>query len=182
MPVPGLLAAPAVKELAVLVGAAIIVMAPAIKNAAEALGKGLSQMADAIKESLSKSEPKAEEQCPEEAGEQEGAEEETSGQESSAQEGSEKEIARQKQDGHIKDTPQHKNRVKQGKPTSTFDDAAQADRLTQEAWKKGKPVEGRPNVRDHDFGRRVGTNPNGEAATKVRVHEDGAGRIHGHPK
>lgn len=91
-------------------------------------------------------------------------------------------IADQKQDGHVKGTPQHGNRVKSGKPTSTFDgDRVEADRLTQEAWKKGTPVPGRPGVRDYDFGRRIGTGPNGDGQSKVRVHQDGQGRIHGHP-
>lgn len=92
------------------------------------------------------------------------------------------EIAGQKQDGHVKGTPQSKNREKQGKPTSTFDgDRQEADDLTQEAWQKGTPVPGRPNVKDHDFGRPVGTGPNGGRQTKVRVHQGNDGRIHGHP-
>lgn len=91
-------------------------------------------------------------------------------------------ISRQKQDGHIRQTPQHQNRVKQGKPTSTFNgDAAEADRLTQEAWARGTPVPGRPGVRDHDFGRPIGTGPRGGNQSIVRVHQDADGRIHGHP-
>lgn len=91
-------------------------------------------------------------------------------------------ISRQKQDGHIRGTPQNENRLKQGKPTSTFDgDAAQADELTQEAWEKGKPVPGRPGVRDYDFGHRIGEGPDGGGQSTVRVHEDATGRIHGHP-
>lgn len=82
----------------------------------------------------------------------------------------------------MKGTPQNKNREKQGKPTSTFNgDREEADELTQEAWQKGKPVPGRPNVKDHDFGRPVGTGPNGGSQTKVRVHQGNDGRIHGHP-
>lgn len=92
------------------------------------------------------------------------------------------EIADQKQDGHVKGTPQNKNRLKQGKPTSTFNGTREeADQLTQEAWEKGKPVPGRPNVREHDFERPVGTGPNGGSQTRVRVHQDTEGRIHGHP-
>jgi hypothetical protein len=169
---------PAVEELAVLAAAAIVAVSPIMKNAAEGIAKGLSAMADGIKEKLSKSEPKAAESCPEDADEQDDANDTPPAEETES-----KEIARQKQDGHVKDTPANKNRLKQGKPTSVFDGGPEeADELTQEAWKKGTPVEGRPNVRDYDFGRRVGTNPNGEPATRVRVHEDSAGRIHGHPR
>ncbi len=92
------------------------------------------------------------------------------------------EIARQKQDGHITGTPQHQNREKAGKPTSVFDDPRKADDLTQEAWEKGEQVDSKLHgVREYDFGTRVGTGPSGEAQTKVRVHQDSRGRIHGHP-
>jgi hypothetical protein len=92
------------------------------------------------------------------------------------------EIARQKQDGHIRGTSQNRNRIRQGKPTSTFNgDQAEADRLTQEAWTTGTPVPGRPGVRDHDFGRLIGTGPKGGNQSTVRVHQDANGRIHGHP-
>ncbi|MGC9269884.1 hypothetical protein [Acidiphilium sp.] len=94
----------------------------------------------------------------------------------------EPEISRQKQDGHIKGTPQNENRLKQGKPTSTFDGSKEdADQLTQEAAKKGQPVPGRPGVKDWNAGRRIGTGPNGGGQDVVRVHEDSQGRIHGHP-
>jgi uncharacterized Zn-binding protein involved in type VI secretion len=91
-------------------------------------------------------------------------------------------IARQKQDGHVGGTPQNSNRIKQGKPTSTFDgDQAEADALTQQAWAQGSPVPGRPNVREFDFGRPIGTGPRGGRQSRVRVHQDADGRIHGHP-
>ena len=91
------------------------------------------------------------------------------------------EISRQKQNGHIRDTPQHRNRVRSGKPTSTFDGSADsADELTREAWRNGSPTD-RPNVRDYDYGRRIGTGPRGGGQSRVRVHMDGQGRIHGHP-
>ena len=91
-------------------------------------------------------------------------------------------ISRQKQDGHIAGTPQNRNRVSQGTSTSTFDgDAAEADALTQEAWNKGTPQPKRPNVREHDFGRRIGKGPNGGGRSIVRVHRNAAGEIHGHP-
>jgi hypothetical protein len=91
-------------------------------------------------------------------------------------------INRQKQAGHIKDTPQYKNRVKSGKYTSSFDDPAAADQLTSEAWAKGSPVEGHPESREFDFNRKVGTGPNGEPQTKVRVSMDKKGSIHGHTR
>jgi WXG100 family type VII secretion target len=87
----------------------------------------------------------------------------------------------QKQAGHVKGTPQYTNRVKQGKPTSAFEDAQSATQLTQEAWQKGSPVAGRPNVRDHDFGRPIGSGPRGGSQSRVRVHQDAKGQIHGHP-
>ncbi|WP_369657131.1 hypothetical protein [Variovorax sp. V213] len=91
-------------------------------------------------------------------------------------------ISRQKQNGHVKGTPQNTNRIKQGKPTSTFSgDAAEADRLTQEAWQKGTPVPGRPGVRDYDFLQPIGTGPKGGGQSIVRVHQDASGNIHGHP-
>jgi hypothetical protein len=91
-------------------------------------------------------------------------------------------ISRQKQSSHVKGTPEYKNRVKQGKPTSAFDNWEDAEKYTQEAWEKGKPVPGQPNKRDYDFGHPVGTGPNGGTQSIVRVHQDQAGRIHGHPK
>jgi hypothetical protein len=90
-------------------------------------------------------------------------------------------ISPQKQAGHIRGTPQYNNRIKAGKPTSAFSDASSAERLTADAWQRGKPVPGRPNVRDYDFGRPIGTGPNGGTQTRVRVHIDKQGRIHGHP-
>lgn len=91
-------------------------------------------------------------------------------------------ISRQKQAGHVKGTPQNKNRIKQGKSTSSFDSWEDAEKYTHEAWDKGKAVPGRPGVRDHDFGQRVGDGPNGGSQRSVRVHQDSKGDIHGHPK
>ena len=90
-------------------------------------------------------------------------------------------ISPQKQAGHIRSTPQYQNRLHQGKPTSYFDDAETAAQLTQEAWQKGEPVRGRPTVREYDFGRLIGTGPHGGKQTRVRVHMDSQGRMHGHP-
>ncbi len=91
-------------------------------------------------------------------------------------------FSRQRQNGHIAGTPQNKLRLKQNTTTSTFDGSpAEADALTQEAWRKGTPRPARPDIRDHDFGRRIGTAPNGDGQSTVSVHQDEAGRIHGHP-
>jgi hypothetical protein len=91
-------------------------------------------------------------------------------------------IARQKQDGHIAGTAQNTNRLRQGKPTSTFDGTAdEADALTREAWERGSPVPDRPDIREYDFGRPVGKGPNGGGQSVVRVHKDQKDRIHGHP-
>ena len=90
-------------------------------------------------------------------------------------------INRQKQNGHVKGKPQNNNRAKVGKPTSTFDNVEDADRLTQEAWENGKPLPGKPNVREHDFGRPIGTGPKGGSQSRVRVHQNAKGEIHGHP-
>lgn len=91
-------------------------------------------------------------------------------------------INQQKQAGHIKDTPQYNNRIKQGKVTSSWDTGNNPDELTIEAWKKGTPVPGRPQMKEYDFGRQVGTSSNGNPLTKVRVSQDGGGEIHGHPR
>ncbi len=95
--------------------------------------------------------------------------------------GTKPEISVQKQAGHIPGTPQNANRRKQGKPTSAFFGEKSGAQLTQVAFEKGKPVPGRPNVREHDFGVSIGTGPNGGMQTRVRVHQDSKGRIHGHP-
>jgi len=90
-------------------------------------------------------------------------------------------ISAQKQAGHIPGTPQNANRLKQGKPTSSLFGGKSGNHLTQQAFEKGKPVPGRPNVREHDFGVSTGTGPNGGMQSRVRVHQDTKGRIHGHP-
>lgn len=87
----------------------------------------------------------------------------------------------QKQAGHVPGTPQHANRVSQGKATSTFFGARSGEKATRIAHERGAPVPGRPNVKEYDFGRSVGTGPRGGMQTRVRVHEDQNGQIHGHP-
>jgi hypothetical protein len=90
-------------------------------------------------------------------------------------------IARKQQDGHIKGTPQYRERLKQGKPTSRWDDPAEADPLTREAWRNGTAVRGRPRVREWDAGRRIGADPDGGSLTHIRVSRDKQGRIYGWP-
>ena len=90
-------------------------------------------------------------------------------------------LAIQKQAGHIRGTPQNINRIKQGKPTSTFFGKRSGDELTQRAFKDGKVVAGRPNVKEYDFGFSVGTGPKGGMQSRVRVHQGSNGKIHGHP-
>lgn len=50
-------------------------------------------------------------------------------------------------------------------------------KLTQEAWVKGKVIKPDGSVKIHDFHKPVGAN--GE--TKVKVHMDKKGEIHGYP-
>jgi RHS repeat-associated protein len=96
--------------------------------------------------------------------------------------GGEPTINKQKQAGHVAGTPQHANRIKQGKATSTFFDAAQADAATLEAWRKGTPLTPEGTLRLHDFGRAIGTGPEGGGyQTQVRVSLDKSGQIHGTP-
>jgi len=91
-------------------------------------------------------------------------------------------INSQKQAGHVPGTPQNVNRVKQGKPTSTFFGQQSGEMATQIANERGAPIPGRPNVKEYDFRTAVGVGPNGGAQTRVRVHTSPkTGEIHGHP-
>lgn len=90
-------------------------------------------------------------------------------------------IARKQQDGHIKGTPQYRERLKRGRPTSRWDDPAGADPLTREAWRHGTAVRGRPRVREWNAGRRIGAGPDGGSLTHIRVSRDQQGRIYGWP-
>ncbi|HSV68027.1 MAG TPA: hypothetical protein VLJ59_19315 [Mycobacteriales bacterium] len=87
----------------------------------------------------------------------------------------------QQQQGHIFGTPQYKRRLADGKPTSYFHDERSANKYTYEAWYKGKPVKGDPRKREHDFGHPVGVGPKGGTQSRVRVHMDNKGEVHGHP-
>jgi RHS repeat-associated protein len=90
-------------------------------------------------------------------------------------------VSFQRQAGHIKGTPQHALRIKQGKPTSTFFDRESGLNFTREAWVKGTPIGSQENMRLYEFGRPVGVGPRGGYQTQVRVSIDAKGRIHGSP-
>ena len=90
-------------------------------------------------------------------------------------------INEQKQAGHEAGTPQNDNRINQGKPTSTFKDAKEGRDLTQDTHATGTTDPKFPNQKTKDYGRSVGTGANGGDQTRVRVHEDSRGKIHGHP-
>ncbi len=94
------------------------------------------------------------------------------------------EIDRQRQNAHIKGTKAHANRAKQGKFTSVFVSGPKfADKLTQSAFQRGKPVNNNPNVRDFDFGFPVGKAPGRPGfQTSVRASlNPSTGKLHGHP-
>lgn len=94
-------------------------------------------------------------------------------------------INSQKQNGHIRGTPQYHNRRSAGKPTSTWaGDESFANTHTYEAWYRGTPHPQRPEVRTYDFGPNhvTGYSPQGQPQHQVRVHMDNDGSIHGHPK
>lgn len=85
-----------------------------------------------------------------------------------------------KQREHIYGNRAYVNRVKQGTPTSAFYDLPSALRYTKEAWNRGTPVRGNPNVRELEFGHPVGIGPRGEGTqSRVRVHRGRKG-IHEH--
>ncbi|MCC9312500.1 type IV secretion protein Rhs, partial [Kitasatospora sp. RB6PN24] len=90
-------------------------------------------------------------------------------------------VSRQKQDQHVAGTKEYQKRIADGTPTSVFRNRAEADAYAQHAWDNGTPVPGRPHQRDYEYGKPVGRGPNGGWQTKVRVHQDQAGKIHGHP-
>lgn len=92
---------------------------------------------------------------------------------------------RQQQQAHIFGTKDYKNRIKQGTQTSYFDNQADSDKYTKEAWEKGTVVPNAdPNltVKEYNFGFRVGSDyyKNGPQ-TWVRVIQDKDGLLHGYP-
>jgi hypothetical protein len=88
-----------------------------------------------------------------------------------------------KQRQHVPGTPEFKQRKQRGQQGSAWNgDERYANEHTYEAWNKGKPVPNRPGKKDHDFGETVGHTADGRPQTKVRVHMDQSGQIHGHPK
>jgi hypothetical protein len=92
-------------------------------------------------------------------------------------------INRQKQAGHIAGTPQNKNRIKQGTPTSSFYGKKSGEIITQKTWREGTIVKKNKaeTVKELEFGVSVGTGPKGGSQTKARTHQDAKGELHGHP-
>ena len=90
-------------------------------------------------------------------------------------------INEQKQAGHTPGTPQNANRPAQGNPTSTFFSKAEGETLTQDTHQTGTPAPNRPGLTVKEYGRPVGTGPRGGTQSRVTVHQDSAGQIHGHP-
>ncbi|WP_110945320.1 hypothetical protein [Paenibacillus phocaensis] len=76
-----------------------------------------------------------------------------------------------KQGKHV---PGHGNNVS---TKSQWPSGQNGVQLTQQAWMKGTPVKADGSVKTYDFGKPVG--PNGE--TRVKVHIDSKGNIHGYP-
>jgi hypothetical protein len=91
-------------------------------------------------------------------------------------------VSKQKQNAHVVGTVEYQRRVDRNEPTSAFDSYAEAEKYSRYAWEHGTPVAGDPNRRDYTFNKPVGRGPKGGWQTTVRVHMDGSGRIHGHPK
>jgi hypothetical protein len=92
---------------------------------------------------------------------------------------------RSQQRSHVFGTREYDNRIKQGKPTSYFENEADMAKYTKEAWDKGTLVPTtNPGeiIKDYDFGFRVGYDyfQNGPQ-TIVRVVQDSQGNIHGFP-
>lgn len=90
-------------------------------------------------------------------------------------------VNRQQQAGHVSGTPQHLNRVKQGKPTSTFFGPKSGEMLTKKTWETGKPVPGRPQMKERAYPISTGVGPSGGFQKSVRVSMNKRGEIHGHP-
>jgi hypothetical protein len=91
-------------------------------------------------------------------------------------------IARQRQQGHIEGTPQHRLRMRQQDTTSTFLNPEEVDDLVVYAWQHGAPTGSQGNLRIYDFRRPIGVGSSGGGyQTQVRVSMDTRGRIHGTP-
>lgn len=88
-----------------------------------------------------------------------------------------------KQRQHVPGTPEFKERKRRGQQGSAWaGDERYANEHTHKAWELGEPNPKRPDQRDYDFGYPVGHTADGRPQTKVRVHMDADGMIHGHPK
>lgn len=89
-------------------------------------------------------------------------------------------VSKQKQARHVLGTREYAERIRSEDGGSAFFDAESAHRLTMQTWFSGTPSK-RPYVRDRDFGVPVGVSSSGRYQTRVRVHLDRKGRLHGHP-
>jgi hypothetical protein len=88
-----------------------------------------------------------------------------------------------KQREHIAGTPEFIARKARGQQGSAWaGDEKFANEHTWQAWRQGKPNPRNPRQRDYDFGYTTGWTEKGRPQTKVRVHMDNNGLIHGHPK
>lgn len=90
-------------------------------------------------------------------------------------------LNRQQQSSHVAGTPEHLNRIKQGKPTSTFFGARSGEALTRKTWETGTAVPGRPQMRERLYPHTTGVSPQGGFQRGVRVSINKRGEIHGYP-
>ncbi|ASO18333.1 hypothetical protein FHR81_002736 [Actinoalloteichus hoggarensis] len=91
-------------------------------------------------------------------------------------------ISTQKQARHVLGTREYAQRKdeKTGGASAFFDEEA-ARVLVRRTWQEGFPVAGKNHVREYDFGYPIGVSSRGSLQTRVRVHLDNKGRLHGHP-
>ena len=88
-----------------------------------------------------------------------------------------------KQREHVPGTREFEARKARGQQGSAWNgDERYANEHTYEAWGRGTPNPRNPRQRDYDFGYTTGHTATGKPQTKVRVHMDDKGFIHGHPK
>lgn len=88
-----------------------------------------------------------------------------------------------KQREHVPGTPEFEARKRRGQQGSAWNgDERYANEHTYEAWSRGTTNPRNPRQRDLDFGYTTGHTVDGKPQTKVRVHMDDKGMIHGHPK
>jgi hypothetical protein len=88
-----------------------------------------------------------------------------------------------RQNQHVPGTPEFRDRAARGQQGSAWNgDERYANQHTYDAWYRGTPNPRRADQRDYDFGYVVGHDQRGRPQTRVRVHMDAAGIIHGHPR